>query len=382
MTSIGKNRPEVGGVVVVVEPVVVVVVVVDVVVDVVVAATAGEDVVGPDDVLPPGAIVVAVPAAAAQLPNEIGMVVVAAETRTAGTTACAGPPSAVSDSLPTSATAGPTSSNAPMPVPNTSATTAHLTCPRFMRWTRYRRHRACSMRAGPWATPRRRLTLRSIALVYLPAHFAVDDVDVLHAAIDAAGPAHLVTVNRAADGARTIESSVVPLLLDRASNRLVGHLARANHQWRDLDDGVEAVAIFSGPNAYISPSFFASKRETGRVVPTWNYEVIHATGRLVVHDDVDWVVDLVTRLTERHEAGREQPWSVTDTPDGYIETAARAIVGIELEITRLEGKHKLSQNRTVADIDGTIAGLSGGTPDERAVAAAMQRVRPSPDSVG
>ncbi|MCU1399622.1 MAG: FMN-binding negative transcriptional regulator [Acidimicrobiales bacterium] len=213
--------------------------------------------------------------------------------------------------------------------------------------------------------------------MYLPQHFAVDDVDVLHDAIDAAGPAHLVTLNRTADGQRTIESSVVPLLLDRASNRLVGHLARANHQWRDVDGEVDAVAIFSGPNAYVSPSFYPSKRETGRVVPTWNYEVVHAAGRLVVHDDVDWVVDLVTRLTERHEAGREQPWSVTDTPEGYIENTARSIVGIELQITRLEGKHKLSQNRSVADVDGTIAGLIDGTPDERAVAAAMQRARTS-----
>lgn len=215
--------------------------------------------------------------------------------------------------------------------------------------------------------------------MYVPAHFAVADIDVLRDAIDMAGPANLVTVNRTPDGHRTIESSVVPLLLDRASNRLIGHLARANHQWRDLDHAVEAVAIFSGPNAYVSPSFYPSKRETGRVVPTWNYEVIHAVGPLVVHDDVDWVVDLVTRLTDRHEGGRELPWSVTDTPPGYIESTARGIVGIELQISRFEGKHKLSQNRSAADIDGTIAGLAGGTPDERAVAAAMQRVRPSAD---
>jgi transcriptional regulator len=218
---------------------------------------------------------------------------------------------------------------------------------------------------------------RTIALVYLPAHFAVDDVGLLLDAIDAAGPAHLVTVNHHADGHRSIESSVIPLLLDRATNTLIGHLARPNRQWRDLDDAVDAIAIFSGPNAYISPSFYATKRESGRVVPTWNYEVIHAVGRIVVHDDVDWVVDLVTRLTERHEAAREQPWSVTDTPAGYIEATARGIVGIELQIARIEGKHKLSQNRNAADIDGVVAGLADGTPDERAISAAVARAQPS-----
>ena len=188
--------------------------------------------------------------------------------------------------------------------------------------------------------------------------------------IDAAGPAHLVTLNTGG-----LVSSVVPLLLDRASNSLVGHLARANPQWRDVVGGVDALAIFAGPDAYISPSFYPTKQETGKVVPTWNYEVVHASGQLIVHDDARWVTDLVTRLTQRHETKRANPWSVDDTPDGFIATMAKAIIGIEVCNIRLEGKRKLSQNRSDADIDGTVAGLNLGTDDERALAEAMRRVR-------
>ena len=115
--------------------------------------------------------------------------------------------------------------------------------------------------------------------------------------------------------------------------------------------------------------------ETGKVVPTWNYEVVHATGRLVIHDDVEWVTDLVTRLTERHESTRDEPWSVDDTPPGFMKSMTKAIVGVEVCDVRLEGKRKLSQNRNDADIEGTIAGLSIGTDDERALAAAMRRRR-------
>jgi len=188
--------------------------------------------------------------------------------------------------------------------------------------------------------------------------------------IEAAGPAHLVTLNSGA-----LTSSVVPLLLDRESNSLVGHLARANPQWRDVAAGVEALAIFAGPDAYISPSFYPTKQETGKVVPTWNYEVVHATGELVVHDDVEWVTGLVTRLTERHESTRAQPWSVDDTPAGFIASMAKAIVGIEVRNLRLEGKRKLSQNRSVADVDGTIAGLEQGSIGERELATAMRANR-------
>jgi len=206
--------------------------------------------------------------------------------------------------------------------------------------------------------------------MYRPAAFDMTDETEIADFIDTAGPAHLVTLNAAG-----LTSSVVPLILDRETNALVGHLARANPQWKDVVAGVDALAIFPGHDAYVSPSFYPTKRETGKVVPTWNYEVVHAAGEFVVHDDVEWVTALVTRLTEQHERTRTEPWSVDDTPDGFIASMAKAIVGIEIRGVRLEGKRKLSQNRNDADIDGTIAGLERGSHDDRAVATAMRRAR-------
>jgi transcriptional regulator len=153
---------------------------------------------------------------------------------------------------------------------------------------------------------------------------------------------------------------------------LLGHLARNNDQWRRPVLG-EALAILRGPDAYVSPSWYATKTEHGRVVPTWNYIVVHAYGELVVHDDPAWVEALVRRLTGQHEAGRPHPWSVDDAPGGYLHGQLRAIVGIELRITRLEAKWKLSQNRSAADVDGVITGLraTGQNP----TATAMDRTR-------
>ena len=145
------------------------------------------------------------------------------------------------------------------------------------------------------------------------------------------------------------------------------------------------MAIFAGPDAYISPSWYATKRETGKVVPTWNYVAVHAYGELVVHDDPVWSADLVRRLTDHHEAARDEPWSVDDAPADFVRAQLRAIVGIELPITRLEGKRKLSQNRPAADVAGVIAGLAAGSPTERAVADAddrrPERRRPPPPRI-
>ncbi|HEY4331102.1 MAG TPA: FMN-binding negative transcriptional regulator [Ilumatobacteraceae bacterium] len=210
--------------------------------------------------------------------------------------------------------------------------------------------------------------------MYRPAAFDMSDVADIHAFIDAAGPAHLVTMNAGGPVA-----SVVPLLLDRGtgdSGVLLGHLARPNPQWRDLVAGVEAIAIFPGADAYVSPSSYATKAETGKVVPTWNYEVVHAYGQLVVHDDVEWLRSLVTRLTERHEGRRPEPWAVTDAPAAYIDSMLKGIVGIELQLTRIEGKSKLSQNKSAADIDGVAAALATGSAAERVVAAAMRAAAP------
>lgn len=139
----------------------------------------------------------------------------------------------------------------------------------------------------------------------------------------------------------------------------------------------EALAIFDGPDAYVSPAGYEEKRLTGKVVPTWNYLTVQAHGTLTTRHEPDWLIPHVARLVARHEAGRPDPWALSDAPDDYVRTQARAIVGLELRVTRLEAKSKLSQNRSDADIDGAIDGLGAGAPAERAVAAAMRRERGS-----
>jgi transcriptional regulator len=206
--------------------------------------------------------------------------------------------------------------------------------------------------------------------MYRPPAFDMVATAEIEAFIAAAGPAHLVSMN-----ASGMVASFVPLLLDAELGErgaLIGHLARPNPQWRDVVADVEALAIFTGADAYVSPSFSLSKAETGKVVPTWNYELVHVYGTFVVHDDTEWVRALVTRLTERHEGRRPQPWAVSDAPPSYIESMLRGIVGIEVEITRIEGKRKLSQNKSEQDRAGIAAGLSDGTADERDIAAAMR----------
>ena len=144
-------------------------------------------------------------------------------------------------------------------------------------------------------------------------------------------------------------------------------MSRANPHWHA--DGRESVAIFSGPQAYISPSFYATKVETGKVVPTWNYEVLNAYGRLVVHDDAEWVLNLVTMLTNRHEQRRSEPWQVADAPESFTRAQLRAIVGVELVISKVEGKAKMSQNQPEHNRTGVVAGLkSSREPDVQLVA--------------
>jgi transcriptional regulator len=209
--------------------------------------------------------------------------------------------------------------------------------------------------------------------MYQPAHghFAVADPAVLLAELVRQVPATLVTLGE--DGLR---ASILPMLFDADDGdhgTLRGHLARPNPQWRDAGSGVEALAIFDGPDAYVSPALYEEKRLTGKVVPTWNYVTILAHGTLVARPEPEWLLPHVRRLVERHEAGRAEPWSIDDAPDGYVETMVRAIVGLELRITRLEAKRKLSQNRSAADIEGVIAGLAGGSPQDQAIAAEMDR---------
>lgn len=193
--------------------------------------------------------------------------------------------------------------------------------------------------------------------MYLPSHFQEIDPIVLRDAVRGLGPGELVTV-----GSQGLEASVVPLLIDDGSTLLTGHLARANQQWKRADLSVPVLVIWRGPDAYISPSYYPSKREHGKVVPTWNYISVQARGTLTIHDDPTWVGQLVRSLTEWHEAQFETPWTVDDAPPEFIETQLKAIVGIEIQIISLEGKWKLSQNRPESDIAGVISGLDQRGP--------------------
>ena len=202
--------------------------------------------------------------------------------------------------------------------------------------------------------------------MYIPPLHKEDRIDVLHDAIRRTGLATLVTLT--GDG---LIASQVPMLLDPEPapyGTLLGHLARPNPQARGAAPGVQALAIFHGPDAYITPSWYATKRENGKVVPTWNYVAIHAYGPVEFFDDRERLRAVVTRLTERFETPRAEPWAVTDAPADFIDGMLKGIVGFALPIARLEGKWKMSQNRPPADRAGVVAGLeSDGLGDVAAL---------------
>jgi len=187
--------------------------------------------------------------------------------------------------------------------------------------------------------------------MYVPRFNAMDDPDEIRDLVRAIGSAELVTVGL--DGFPS--ATLLPVIWD--GERLVFHMARANPHWTTIQAGSPALAIVTGPQAYISPGWYRSKAEHGRVVPTWNYSAVHFTGRVQTHDDSGWLLDAVTQLTDLHERHRERPWSVADAPETYIEKQLRAIVGIEMTIDKVEGKAKLSQNRSEEDRSGVIEGL-------------------------
>jgi transcriptional regulator len=211
--------------------------------------------------------------------------------------------------------------------------------------------------------------------MYVPAHFAMTEPEVAELLANA------VTADLISPTDDGLLATFLPVLYDPVAGSLLGHVARNNPHWRAT--GGQSLAIVRGPDAYVSPRFYASKAEHGRVVPTWNYITAHVYGRLVAHDDVEWLRALVTRLTERHEGAvggdisGDEPWAVTDAPAGYIAGQLRAIVGVELVIDRIEAKSKLSQNRSEADRSGVVAGLSTGDCAGQAVASAMRRADPT-----
>jgi transcriptional regulator len=191
--------------------------------------------------------------------------------------------------------------------------------------------------------------------MYVPKHFEETRVEVMHALIRAEPLATIVTL-----GADGLFANHLPLELDPEPppyGMLRGHVARSNRVWRDASAEIDTLAIFQGPRSYVTPSWYASKQETGRVTPQWNYVVVHAYGRLRFIEDRAWLAAHVARLTAHHEVSRDQPWHVTDAPEDYIERLLGNIVGFELPITRLVGKWKLSQNRSDEDRAGVAAGL-------------------------
>ena len=218
--------------------------------------------------------------------------------------------------------------------------------------------------------------------MYIPRHFGLEDRAQISDFVARAGAADLVTF----DGTE-LTATLLPVLWDQDSaseangngggpgyGRLLGHIALANPQWKTAKPGVPALAIVHGPQAYISPGWYAAKQEHGRVVPTWNYVTVHFTGPVTFHRDPEWLRGLVTRLTTKYEGQREEPWHVTDAPPAFIDGQLRGIVGVELTVTRVEAKAKLSQNRGAADRAGAIEGLRGeDDPGSAEIADLMAR---------
>lgn len=191
--------------------------------------------------------------------------------------------------------------------------------------------------------------------MYIPPAFHETDREKIFAVIRAARLANLVTATREGPFITPL-----PLFFDEAEGEngvLHGHIAKANQQWRHAPIG-EAVAVFMGPDAYVTPSWYATKQETGKVVPTWNYVTVHAHGPVEFYEDAQRLLDTVTRLTRLHEAPRTKPWEVSDAPGDYIAAQLKGIVGVRMVVTRLEGKAKMSQNRSEADRRGVAEGLA------------------------
>jgi transcriptional regulator len=208
--------------------------------------------------------------------------------------------------------------------------------------------------------------------MYVPKAFAEQDATVLRAAIERYPLATLVSAYGGALAANHLPMLAAP---DRP-DVLLCHVARANALWTSVDEHTPVLAIFTGPDAYISPSYYPSKREHGRVVPTWNYVAVHAYGTLRVRDDADAVRRIVTLLTQAHERTRTPEWHVDDAPASYVDQQLGAIVGLELHVTQIVGKWKLGQNRVPADRDAVEAALdASAVPGERATAAATAALR-------
>jgi len=200
--------------------------------------------------------------------------------------------------------------------------------------------------------------------MYQPPHFRVVDLETQHAAIRAHPLAMVITA-----GPGGLMANPVPAHLDAAASDkgvLRLHFARANPQWREIEAGADLLLIFQGPDAYVTPSFYETKRETGKVVPTWNYVTVQVRGRASVHADAEWLRRQIGDLTHDHEGMLAEPWAVTDAPEDFIAMQMRAIVGVEIEITDIAGKWKVSQNRPEGDRIGVAEGYEASGNSEMA----------------
>jgi transcriptional regulator len=204
--------------------------------------------------------------------------------------------------------------------------------------------------------------------MYTPAHFKEDRIDVLLKLIAHHPLGTLITMT--ADG---LNANHIPLMVDASRGEfgtLRGHVARSNSVWQTFQADVDALVVFQGPDAYISPSWYPGKKEHGKVVPTWNYAVVHAAGTLVIRDDAAWMRAFLNGITDHFESQKSAPWKMSDAPEDYLQTMMRMVVGIEIPIKSLTGKWKVSQNRPAADREGVAKGLVLGQSEaERKMAA-------------
>lgn len=203
--------------------------------------------------------------------------------------------------------------------------------------------------------------------MYTPRHFSIED-PAAQQFLENLKSGHLVT-----NTAQGMLSTMIPVTFDKTDRSIIGHVARGNSQWSEKTNQ-EALFISAPVDSYISPSWYASKQEHGKVVPTWDYMLAHVYGELIIHDDVDWLRKAVSNLTDSFEAGRAKPWKLDDAPEDYVAGQLRAIVGVELKVTRLEVSFKMSQNKTKDDLEGVIAGLRADNRED--VANKIEDLRP------
>lgn len=209
-------------------------------------------------------------------------------------------------------------------------------------------------------------------VMYEPTHFVEDNLETIHALIRACPLGLLIS----ADG-NDLQANAVPFILNADAGPkgvLKAHVARANPQWQHLKDGARALVVFQGPDAYVTPSWYAAKKEHGKVVPTWNYAMVQVRGTVTIHEHPQWLMPQVTALTETHESGRAEPWTVSDAPERFVDMQMRAIVGIEIAIEDIRGKWKVSQNRSEADKAGVADGMRADGVDD--MAALVRQYKP------